>query len=527
MLRQRRRPLRSWRGQQAVANFVNRYRCRNGSYRWLEWRSHPSGECIYAAARDITEHKEGDRILRLFQFATEEAADGIFWMNREGGFTYVNEQACRSLGYTREELMQLTLFDIDPLYPREAWDRKWSVTQRPEVVTESVESCHRRKDGQLVPIEVSSKHFWFGNTGLHVAFVRDITQRRRAESALKQSEQMLRKSQAVVHVGSYEYSIATDNWICTPELERIFGIDSRFPRTAEGWLSLIVSDDREMMRDHLLRHVMRKRQRFEKEYRIQRPSDGCERWVFGLGELEFDAGDTPQRMIGTIQDITERKQAEMALRASLEEKEALLKEVHHRVKNNLQIVNSLLSLQARQVHEESVQAALRDTQSRVRAMALLHEALYRSPNLAQVDFGAYVRSLCDQLARSYLRASCLIRIDVEISNIQLELEQAVPCGLIISELVTNSCKHAFSEASAGRIQVSARFFTCEEVELRVVDDGVGLPPGLAPTQTPSLGLQLVTRLTDQLGGQLRVEPGPGTDVRIEFPVRLKSAPLGK
>ena len=135
--------------------------------------------------RDITEHKRAEETLQMFQFSIEQAADAVFWMDRDGGFPYVNAEACRSLGYTREELMGLRLWDIDPFFPRERLDTTWAQFQKDgQVGSQHLESWHRRKDGVIFPVEVSSKHFWFGDTELHVAFVRDITERKTAESEL-------------------------------------------------------------------------------------------------------------------------------------------------------------------------------------------------------------------------------------------------------------------------------------------------------------------------------------------------------
>jgi len=340
--------------------------------------------------RDVTAHRQVEATLRMFQFATDHAADAIFWMNRDAGFYYVNEQACVSLGYTRQELMSLSVFDIDPDYPPASWKAAWEEFRVKRIVSETLQTRHRRKDGTILPVEISARHFWFGDLDLHVAYARDRT---------------------------------------------------------------------------------------------------------------------------------ERCQAEAALRASLEEKEALLKEVHHRVKNNLQIVTSLLSLQSNRESQSSVKTALCDMQSRVRAMALLHEALYRSASLAQIDFGAYAHNLCAQLARSYQQSPQTVRLIVDIAELRLDLERSVPCGLIISELVTNAFKHAFPDSRSGEIRVTSHGVDSAEVEICIADNGVGLPHGFDLKKSRSLGLQLVSRLAEQLGGAVRWQPGAGADFRIRFPLR--------
>lgn len=242
----------------------------------------------------------------------------------------------------------------------------------------------------------------------------------------------------------------------------------------------------------------------------------------------------------------ERGQAEEALRQSSEEKDSLLKEVHHRVKNNLQIVVSLLHLQANRVQNPGVQELLRETQSRVRAMALLHETLYRSTNLAHLNFATYLSTLCKHLLRSYGPETARLKLNLRVADVPLGLDHAVPCGLIINELVSNALKYAFPEGRAGeislelevdgavrcpRLSVSPEPDTLkgghppgislndgpQTLVLRVTDTGVGLPPDFDLRRTRSLGLQLVFNLARQLRGTAEWEPGPGTRVAITFP----------
>jgi PAS domain S-box-containing protein len=234
-----------------------------------------------------------------------------------------------------------------------------------------------------------------------------------------------------------------------------------------------------------------------------------------------------EHFVAIFDVITERKQAEEALKRSLKEKVALLKEVHHRVKNNLQIVASLLSLQAGRTPNPEVVDVLHDTRNRVRSMALLHEVLYRSGNLARINFAAYVRELCAQMLRSSGPAAARVRVENHVAPIGLALEQAVPCGLIISELVSNSLKHGFPEDRSGRVVVELQPGDGQRLVLSVRDDGVGLPPDLDPAGTSTLGLKLVSNLAGQLGGQLVVERPHegGATFRVVFPVP-EDTPLG-
>jgi two-component sensor histidine kinase len=214
-------------------------------------------------------------------------------------------------------------------------------------------------------------------------------------------------------------------------------------------------------------------------------------------------------------DDAERRLRE--IEASLHEKEILLKEIHHRVKNNLQVTSSLLRLQSLQLRDENARAMLRDSQDRIRAMALAHEMLYRSRDLSTVDFAEYARSLVAHLSRSYGVRAGQIALRVQIDKVFLGLDVAVPLGLIVNELVTNSFKHAFPNERKGEIMLGLRAPSDTTYELTVADDGVGIPPG--HDTNGSLGLQLVHTLTEQLEGHLELQADVGTEFRIAFPRR--------
>jgi len=215
-------------------------------------------------------------------------------------------------------------------------------------------------------------------------------------------------------------------------------------------------------------------------------------------------------------DITERKRAEEQIRTSLREKEVLLKEIHHRVKNNLQVISSLLRLQSQYVQDKRDAEIFKESRNRIKSMALVHEKLYQSKDLASINFHEYVGLLLNGLFRSYGVNTDKIALKTNIEDIMLGVDVAIPCGLIINELVSNSLKYAFPEDKAGEIEITLRTSDEGAMDLTVADNGVGLPGDWDLTNSGSLGLKLVKILTDQIDGKIELDRSEGTKFRIDF-----------
>jgi PAS domain S-box-containing protein len=253
---------------------------------------------------------------------------------------------------------------------------------------------------------------------------------------------------------------------------------------------------------------------------LERRGDGStmpvELW---MSVVRNDDG-VPVALVGVARDISERKRADEQIKASLREKEVLLKEIHHRVKNNLQIVSSLLSLQTEYIRDPEMLRILKESQARVKSMALIHEKLYRSTNLAQIEFGEYLRELTVHLFRSYDAPARGLELAIEAEPVVLGLDRSIPSGIIVNELVSNALKYAFPGGRTGVITVRFRASGPGQAELTVADNGVGLPDGFVVGSTDSLGLKLVTMLSGQLGGTLAVGAGPtgGAEFRLRFPI---------
>ena len=216
-------------------------------------------------------------------------------------------------------------------------------------------------------------------------------------------------------------------------------------------------------------------------------------------------------------ELSDRKKAQCQIKASLEEKELLLKEVHHRVKNNLQVISSIFSLQSSYIEEPRILSILRDSQNRIASMALIHEKLYHSDTLAKIDFNDYIESLTSNLFSCYNISLKKVRLNLNIENVSLNLDTAIPCGLLLNELVSNSLKHAFPDEGSGTIFIEFTAQANQQLNLMVRDTGRGLPEGLDFKKTNSLGLRLVRALTRQLRGTLDIKNSHGACFEITFP----------
>ncbi len=222
----------------------------------------------------------------------------------------------------------------------------------------------------------------------------------------------------------------------------------------------------------------------------------------------------PEGFRGIIVDISELKNAEEKIIASLKEKEVLLQEIHHRVKNNMQIISSLLSLQATHTCNEEAVEILEESKGRVKAMAMIHEKLYNNPNLHELNTGEYLKNLVPDILKSYSNISNNVTTNIDVDEIYLNIETALPLGLLVNELVSNSIKHAFP-GGKGNIIVKLEK-TGEEYMLMVSDDGTGLPDDVDPFNAPTLGLQLVMSLSAQLEGKLDVGRIGETSYTLRF-----------
>jgi len=622
-----------------------RIRAKTGQIRWISTTSRPifkgkRAVGIQGILTDITERKKTEETMQFMQFSIDRAADAAFWMGKDARFIYVNDAACRSLGYSRKELLKMSVHDIDPDFPAEVWPDHWKDVKKRGSF--SLESHHRTKKGRVFPVEVTVNYLEFGGKEYNCAFVKDITERKQAEEALRENEERFR---TIVETAPGMLMISDtqgNNIYVSPNCEKLTGYtQEELQGTMKWWVHKddtlkarkifeqtfrkgkggkdfeykavkkngdiwYASSTWEPLRDkeeNLLGIVMQtvditERKRTEEELqareayldqlfesaqeaivmadnkgralRINQEFTG----LFGYTQEEavgkvLDELIAPKKLqksatlitekvtkgertafeaircrrdgqmiavsvlaspiviggkqvgtYGIYRNITERKKAEEQIKASLKEKEILLQEVHHRVKNNMQIISSLLNLQSRHVKDEESLGLFKSSQNRVKSMALIHERLYQSKDFSRIDVADYVQNLTNHLFITYGISKDAVKLKINIQDIFLDINTAIPCALIINELVSNSLKHAFPNGKKGMIKISMRPLGKREMELVVGDNGVGMPEDANLKNTKSLGLYLVSMLAeDQLHGEIKLDKTEGMAFRFRLRVK--------
>ena len=498
---------------------------------------------------------------------------------------------------------------------------------------------HRRLDGQEFLVDLSMTAVEVGGKKMRLVIWHDLTERERAQDAVRKGELRLRDAQAIAQLGTWELDVVTGALEWSDETYRIFGLTPDTPLSLEEVIKCIHPEDRERVVEQRLR-TNRDNALYDIHYRVLWAS-GEERYVYSRARRHVDSRGNASRLTGTVLDVTEQRRTHEAFRASearfhafmenspalafikdregkmvymnrvcqtmwnldrvewqgktdselwspalaqefraadlaviehgisqsnidvvplpdgricnlltykfplqlqtgermvagisldiseqkeaertaltaLADREILLQEVHHRVKNNLQVICSLLGMQADSLQDEKSIAALREGQNRVQSMAIIHELLYGSKTLSDVNFTEYVERLATELELAYGLGS-RVQLRIEVAPVRFSLDQAIPCGLILNELISNSLKYAFPADRGGEIIVSLAPFNSQELILTVQDNGVGLPAGFQMENTTSLGLRIVKILTIQLSGQLRIPSARGTRFEIVFP----------
>jgi PAS domain S-box-containing protein len=345
---------------------------------------------------------------------------------------------------------------------------------------------------------------------------RDVTERRAIEEDLRKSRLLLERAEEMARIGSWEFDYATREVTGSPGAHRIYGFgEGSF--SVELLESVPLPEYRPVLDKARDEHIQSGKE-YDVEVKIRRRSDG------EIRDIRSKAAWDPKKhkLFGILRDITDEKRTEAELRKTLDEKETLLRELYHRTKNNMQVVSSLLDLEAASAGDERLTRIVSDMKGRIMSMALVHRMLYESEDLSRIDLAAFIPSLADPILSGHRSDRERIELRYDLVPVTVTMDVAIPFGLALNELVTNSMKHAFPGGRRGRVDIRLQ----QEgslVRIGVADDGVGLPAAFDIDECPSLGMQLVKSLCAQLKGSLSIGPPPGCSIGLSFETGLYEA----
>lgn len=479
-------------------------------------RDHDDRPSVLLAIEDVTQRRQEAEV--RYQRLFETAKDGMLLFDAETErLTDVNPYFLELTGYGRERLAGCRLSEMKAFGDAgEAWDiireaRAHEIVRRDGVVL-------RAADGKRLETELVANRYPVGNQQIVQVNIRDVTKRNQALLARQESEQRFRL--LVDSVRDYALFQTDLNGRITSwnsGAERLLGYNEA-EIIGEPVARVFTPEDIERGEpEHELERARTTGKSADERWHARK--DGSQFFASGILTTVRDAAGNITGFAKVMRDVTERREVDERIRSSLREKEILLKEIHHRVKNNLQMIASLLSLQSEYLEQSNPQDLLEDMKSRVRSIAAIHDMLYGSADLSQIDFAGYLGALGRDLLGFYSAMAGRVELNIHAVPVFLDITQAVPCGLIVNELLTNSFKHAFPNNRGGIIEVS---FACPEghCKLEVSDNGIGLPAELDPRNSASMGFQLLMLLVQQIKGRLEVDRNSGVRFTIVFPNKL-------
>jgi PAS domain S-box-containing protein len=492
------------------ARFTTKHRHKNGTIFDVEVStqySNAEGGIFISFLQDITERKRVEEDLRIKENAIATSTNGIMIARADGAILYVNLAFIQMWKYAEGD-------DFARISPNSLWD--YPLELREQVIETLIktggwvgESIGTRKDGSQFPVLLSSSLIKdaAGNPQYIMGSFVDITARKRAEEELSQSRSRLERVMESINDGFF---ILDKDWhyIYVNNTAAASGYTTKEALLGKSILEIAPG----MENSDFHRACLSVKERGTTDSKL---------------DINYDYGNLPSKWYNYsispfeggvavhFRDVTRHKLAEQQIKASLHEKEILLKEIHHRVKNNLQIVGSLIYLQSLQIKNDKTARLFRESLDRIKAMSLIHEFLYQSKDLKNVNVKDYVTGLVFTLKESYLEKENKIEIEFYI-NAEIDIDRLIYCGLIINELVSNAFKYAFKEIQDGKLTINFEKQDSEYI-LAVSDNGCGIADVALALDGKSLGLKIVDTLTKQLKGSIQYKNDSGTTVEIKFP----------
>ena len=489
-------------------------------------RPDPKRRVLLLAIEDVTERREVAEI--RFQRLFETAKDGIVVVDSETQtVTDVNPFFLQLTGFARDEIVGKCFSETPPFSELPEVTTFVAVTKDTEILRLD-DVPLRVRDGWEVCVDLTGNRYQVGTQPVVQFNIRDVTARQEATAKLREAEKRFRlfvESVRDYALFQLDCEGAIVSW--NSGAERLLGWQEK---EVLGKKSDIVFVPEEVERGEPQRELETARLtgRSEDE-RWHMRKDGSRFFASGVLTEVRDESDRLRGFAKIMRDVTESKRQEEDLRRAVEEKSMLVREIHHRVKNNLQMIVSLLSLQSTQINNLELLAAFEETEARVRAIAQIHERLYASQDLTEVEFGAYLTQLSRELVGLYATVPNAVALTLQVQDMVLSIEQAIPLGLIANELIINSLKHAL-KGRAGKLEVSLVYLpgsvqtelgqTLDQgwAQVQVVDDGPGFPASVDLTGSSSMGFRLINLLVRQLRGQMEIGTGPGANVAVMFPL---------
>lgn len=473
---------------------------------------------VQSVVRDISERKKAEETLKesreMYRTLVETSPYAVTVMDLEGKIIYLSQMTTQIHGFdSTDEMIGMDGFSlVAPEYREEAIETLKKTLEEGSIREKEIVLL--KKDGTQFIGEVNTALLKDINRKPKsiLGITRDITERKKAEQELSESEKKFRS--VVENANDAIYIITPGGFqYVNSAFERLTGYSSReVCEKTFDFYGIIHPDDVKLIKDREDARKKGKEVPSRYEFRIL-AKDGTVKIVEPATVHIGEKGET--KVMGILRDVTDRKHAEERIRTSLREKDVLIREIHHRVKNNMQIISSLLRLQARSINKPKMAEMFKESQNRIRTMALIHEKLYQTEDLSSINFGQYIRSLTVHLFHTYKINPNVIRMKTDVADVSLDINRAIPCGLIINELVSNSLKHAFPDKRKGEIYIKLSVYR-KKIRLIVSDNGVGLPGKINFREPETLGLQLVSDLVKQIEGTISLERTKGTAFHISF-----------
>jgi PAS domain S-box-containing protein len=466
--------------------------------------------------RELEDERRNLALVRHFEYLHKFANDIILLADNGQRIIEANERACEEYGYSRDDLLTKSFPDLIGSEIGIAFaDALREAATKNGLIFEAV---HLRRNGTTFPVEISLRTIDIEGSSYHQAIIRDITERQTMLEALRASEAKFKVLFEMANDAIF--LLDGETFVdCNKKTLEIFGcgredILGRKPSDFSPPLQPDGTKSEDKARELIRKGMAGIPQSFEWKHR---KFDGSEIDT----EVSLSRTEVGGRLLvqAIVRDISARKKGEAGLKEAIREKDVLLREIHHRVKNNMQVISSLLNLQAERFKDKEVREAFKESQGRIRSMALIHEKLYRARNLSEVDFSEYVTSLTASVIRAYQVNPERARFKLDLDRVSLDINASIPCGLILNEIILNALKHAFPEGGTGEIHIELREKEDGGVRLTVRDNGIGFPEGIDIRNTDTLGLQIVSLLTDQLEGKFDIRNDRGTVFSLSFQSR--------